>query len=162
MPRTPDYFPGEREEESLLLISGSESPAKNGEITYVSGSGFQFYEEGVVRTLSSSSGISFNDHQTLRQLIHFIDDGPAFGFTNGCYKETLPTADPFPTLEIWWESPAKLKKIVQLEVTRSMGTFPTEETWKMFGSDGISVIERVTDTITYSGAFELFRSRSLA
>ena len=129
---------------------------------YVSGSGFQFYEEGVIRTLSSSSGVSYNDHQQLRQLIHFIDDGPTLGFPNGSYKETLPAGDPFPTLEIWWESPAKLKKIVQLEVTRSMGQLPTEETWKMFGSNGTSVIEQVTDTITYSGPFELFRSRSLA
>lgn len=55
MPRTPDYFPGEREEETLLILSGSELPAKNGEITYVSGTGFKFYEEGVVKTLSSGS-----------------------------------------------------------------------------------------------------------
>lgn len=162
MPRTPDYFPGDREEEGLLFISGTLSPSKNGEVRYVSGSGFQFYEEGVIRTLSSSSGISSSDHQTLRQLIHFIDDGPAFGFPNGCYKEVLPAGDPFPTLEIWWESPAKLKKIVQLEVTRSVGQLPLVEAWKMFGTNGTTVIEQVTDTITYSGVFELFRSRSLA
>lgn len=162
MPRTPDYFPGDREEEGLLLLSGSESPSKNGEVRYVSGLGFQFYEEGVIKTLSSSSGISSNDHQALRQLIHFIDDGPALGFPNGAYKEILPAGSPFPTLEIWWESPAKLKKIVQLEITRSVGQLPVTERWKMFNADGTSIVEQVTDVITYSGVIETARSRSLA
>jgi hypothetical protein len=162
MPRTPDFFPGDREEEGLLFLSGSEYPSKNGEVRYVAGVGFQFYEEGTLRTLSSSLGISSNDHQSLRQLIHFIDDGPTIGFPDGTFKETLPLGNPFPTLEIWWESAVKLKKIVQLEVTRSLGQLPVIEKWKMFDSNGSTVIEQVTDTITYSGVIETFRSRSLA
>lgn len=158
MPRTPDYFPGDREEEGVLFISGTLSPSKNGEVRYVTGIGFQFYEEGVIRTL----GLSTGSHQSLRQLIHFIDDGPTAGFPDGCYKETLPAGDPFPTLEIWWESAAKLKKIVQLEVTRSVGQLPITERWKMFDTDGASLVEQVTDVITYSGAIETARSRSLA
>jgi hypothetical protein len=162
MTRTPDYFPGQREEEALLILSGSDAPAKNGEITYVTSQGFKFYEEGTVKTLGGGSGITAADHKILRQLIHFIDDGPAVGFASGLYKETLPVASPFPTLEIWWESADKLKKIVQYEITRSAGQLPITESWKAFDTDGITVAETATDVITYSGIFETVRSRSLA
>ncbi len=53
MPRTPDYFPGDREEEGILFLSGSSPPSKNGEVRYISGSGFQFCEEGAIKTLGS-------------------------------------------------------------------------------------------------------------
>jgi len=68
MPRTPDYFPGEREEEAILLLSGSDYPAKNGESTYVSGSGFRFFEEGIVKQL----GIDEPTHEALNTLAHDI------------------------------------------------------------------------------------------
>src|SRR5436190_1833013 len=37
------------------------------------------------------------DHPGLRQLIHFIEHGPAEGFASGAYRELLPAASPFPT-----------------------------------------------------------------
>lgn len=149
MSRTPDEFPGERIEESIQFLSGTYQPNNVAEVAYVSGSGFILNDEGTKVRIR-------------RRLQLFIDDGPAHGFSSGCYREMLPSGSPFPILEIWWESPAKVTKIVQLEVTRSIRQQPLIETWKMFDDDGITIMETLTDTIFYQGPFETFRSRSLA
>lgn len=146
MPRTPDEFPGERIEESILFLSGSILPDDVGEQTYVSGSGFRFNDEGKQIRLR-------------HWMQHFIDDGPSVGFGTGTYKEVLPSGSPFPTQYIWWDSAAKLRQIIRLEVTRSAGWKPTTENWKLFNEDGSSIIETVSDSISYSGAFETARAR---
>ena len=111
--------------------------------------------------LSGSSGISEAQHKALRQLIHFIDDGPADGFASGSYKEILPSGNPFPTSEVWWESAAKLKKIVELTITRSAAKVPTEEEWKIYDTDGSTVLITLTDAITYvNNVFESTRTRT--
>lgn len=51
MARTPDRFPGEREDEGVILEPGSVSPTVNGEIRYVTLKGFRFFEEGIERKL---------------------------------------------------------------------------------------------------------------
>lgn len=161
MPQTPDRFPGEREDEGILLDADVIYPTVNGEIRYVTGVGFRFFDEGVVTGLSGS-GITATQHKTLRQLIHFIDDGPAEGFASGAYMETLPSANPFPTSFIWWESAAKLKKIVEETVTyNSNKTIATDE-WKVYDTDGTTVLATVTDAISYSGVFETSRTRTIA
>jgi hypothetical protein len=101
------------------------------------------------------------EHKTLRHLIHFIDEGPGGGFASGAYRETLPAGSPFPTSIIWWESSAKLQKIVELIITRS-GVFPITEEWKMYDINGITVLETITDSISYSGAFEISRTRTIS
>lgn len=53
--RTPDEFPGERIEDTILLLSGAYVPSKIGEIAYVSGSGFQFLQDDGIHTLSTGS-----------------------------------------------------------------------------------------------------------
>lgn len=111
---------------------------------------------------ASSSGISESSHRTLKQLIHFISMGPTLGFVSGAYMETLPAANPFPTQVTWWESSSKLKKIVSLDVTRNANKSPSVETWKMYGTDGTTTVETVADTITYSGIFELSRTRAIS
>jgi len=133
-------------------------PAVNGELRYVTGVGWRFFEEGVEKGLTGT-GISETTHKTLRQLIHFIDDGPAEGFATGAYKETTPTG-PFPALEVWWESAAKLKKIVQLATTWT-GVNITQEQWKVYDVDGSTVLATVTDSISYSGVFETSRTRTI-
>ena len=157
MPRTPDEFPGERIEESILLLSGSEYPVQPGEFTYVAGVGFVFGQDDG-NTLIRSGNLNEVDHSRIRQLAHFIDDGPSNGFLTGAYKETLPFASPFPTMQIWWTSAAKVEKVLQLEVTRS-GIYPVTESWKLFS--GSTVVETLTDVITYSGAFETTRARTM-
>ncbi len=108
----------------------------------------------------SGGGVSEAQHRVLRQLIHFIDDGPATGFASGAYKETTPTG-PFPTSEIWWESSAKLKKIVSLDTTWT-GPRITQEVWKVYATDGSTVLATVTDVVAYSGVFETSRTRTIS
>jgi len=139
---------------------GAVAPTVNGELRYVTGSGFRFYEEGVEKGLTGS-GISEAQHRVLRQLIHFIEDGPAEGFASGAYKETLPAADPFPTSFIWWESAAKLKKIVEEIVTYNANKTIATDQWKVYDTDGSTVLATVTDTISYSSIFEVSRTRTI-
>lgn len=162
MPRTPDRFPGEREEDSLRLEPGSVSPVQNGEMTYVSGVGFRFYEEGVEKSLSGT-GLSESQHRTIRQLIHLAEEGGPFeGFASGAYQETLPAGDPFPTSIIWWTSSAKTEKIVEESVTYNSNKTIATDQWKVYAADGSTVLATVTDTISYSGVFETSRTRTIA
>ena len=111
---------------------------------------------------TGSGGISASQHKALRDLIHFIDGGPADGFASGAFKETLPVGAPFHTSEIWWESASKVEKIVELTITRNANQTPATEVWKMYDTDGSTVLVTVTDTMAYSGVFETTRTRTWA
>jgi hypothetical protein len=107
-------------------------------------------------------GITEAQHKVLRHLIHFIEDGPAEGFASGAYEETLPAADPFPTSIIWWESSSKLKKIVEETVTYNSNKTINTDQWKVYDTDGSTVLATVTDTFAYSGIFVTSRTRTIA
>lgn len=109
-------------------------------------------EEDFVSTLDLISA-----HRSLLDLIHFIDDGPGDGFASGAFKDSDPTA--FPTSEIWYKDGGKTQKIVELTLTYT-GVLPTTEVWRMYDTDGTTVLFTVTDTITYSGIFEDTRTRT--
>jgi hypothetical protein len=117
--------------------------------------------DGTAKSLTSGTGLSEATHKVLRQLIHFIDEGPAEGFTSGAYKETLPAASIFPTSVIWWESSSKLKKIVEKTITWT-GVNPTTIEWEIYDTDGSTVLATITDAISYSGIFETTRTRTIA
>ena len=121
------------------------------------------YIDGETKSLTAGAGggITENEHRILRQLIHFIDEGPAEGFVSGAYKETLPSASVFPTSVIWWESSSKLKKIVEHTMTWT-GVNLTTSVWMVYDTDGSTVLATVTDTISYSGIFETTRTRTIA
>lgn len=103
-------------------------------------------------------GITELQHVALRQLIHFIDGGPAEGFASGAYRETTGTV--FPTTVIWYnQAGVGKKKIVSKEIIWS-GPFPTTITWKMYDV-AENLLVTVTDTISYSGPFETSRTRTI-
>lgn len=102
--------------------------------------------------------ISAYDHERLRQLIHFLDNGPGKGFATAAYREILPAGEPFPTSVIWYTDSTKAQKIVEKLYTLT-GIFPTSITWNMYDVDGITIVESITDTIIYSGPFEISRTR---
>jgi hypothetical protein len=115
-----------------------------------------------LQTLSTGgSGITANQHQALRQLIHFIDNGPANGFVTGAYRENTPSPDPFPTAVIWYDDNTKTKKLVEKLITYT-GPVATQVQWKMYDTDGATVLATVTDAISYSGVFETSRTRTIA
>jgi hypothetical protein len=112
-------------------------------------------------TSTSGGGLTPNQHKALRHLIHFINEGPADGFATGAYKEILPFGHPFPTSVIWWESAAKTEKIVEKTYTYNPNRTPSTIQWKMYDTDGVSIVATVTDAITYQGVFETTRTRSI-
>lgn len=158
MPRTPDRFPGEADEEGLLLEETDSDPTIVGGMRLVGGDFRLRDSAGVFNPRTGGTGLTEEQHKALRQLIHFIDEGPAEGFISGAYKEVTP-AGPSPTSIIWWASTAKTNKIVELIVTWS-GVFPTWMVWKVYDVAG-ALLATVSDAITYSGAFESTRTRTI-
>jgi hypothetical protein len=144
-----------------LLDASATVPTVNGEFRYVTGVGFRFYEEGVEKGLTGT-GISEPQHKTLLQLIHFIDEGPAEGFTSGATKTV--TGGLFPTLIQWKRQDATL--LVEKIITRSGGgataVKPTPIVWKVYDTDGSTVLATVSDAITYSGIAEVSRVRTIS
>lgn len=111
--------------------------------------------------LNGSPAVSEAAHPGLRQLIHFIDEGPAEGFATGAYRQQLPSGDPFPTSVIWWTSAGMTAKIVQCNITRNVNETPATEVWQMYATDGVTVVLTVTDTYSYSGVVETTRTRAI-
>lgn len=155
MSRTPDPIG-----DSLELPDLGLDPVLVGEISLNNG---EIKARDIYGTfnLRSGTGLTAATHRTLRQLIHFIDNGPAEGFASGAYREILPAADPFPTSVTWYDDATKAKKLVEKLLTYT-GAFPTTIQWKIYDTDGSTVLATVTDAITYSGAFEISRTRTIA
>ena len=111
--------------------------------------------------IAGTGGLTAETHKALRQLIHLADgDGPYEGFTSGAYKVTAPTG-PYPTSIVWYDKAgAGRKKIVEKTITWT-GAFPTTITWKVYDATE-TLLATVTDSITYSGAFETSRTRTVA
>lgn len=104
--------------------------------------------------------LDIDDHRTLRHLIHFVDEGPGDGFVSGATKQILPAGNPFPTQIVWKDSGGN--NLVVKTITRNGNQTPATIEWKMYDSDGVSVLAIVTDTINYSGIFEISRTRSIS
>lgn len=129
-----------------------------------------FVLEPAVRTLSGPVTtpvvvpglLTPETHRSLRQLIHFINTGPARGFLSGAFREILPLGNPFPTSITWWSSPAKVGKLVEKLLVRNLNQTPSSITWNMYADDGVTVVESTTDVISYSGVFETSRTRAIA
>jgi len=159
--RTPDRRPGAplREEEAIYVDQTGVVSSVEGECRYYGGR-WSFYDSTGEFDPRTGGGISEAQHKTLRQLIHFINDGPAEGFASGAYKETTYSGVKA-TSEIWYESSSKLKKIVELTTTW-LGIKITAEEWKVYDTDGSTVLATVTDAITYTGIKETSRTRTIA
>jgi hypothetical protein len=146
MPRTPDRRPGELLEESIQfenLPPGNE-PVAVGQVRFIDGK------------LLIKDAIGTYDARALHSLINFIDEGPANGFVSGATKTTTGTV--FPTQNLWRR--ANNTKLLEKNITWT-GVVPTTIEWKMYDSDGSTIIVTVTDTIEYSGIFETSRLREI-
>lgn len=118
------------------------------------------YVQGQIGS-GGGGGLTPFEHQTLRQLIHFIDEGPGDGFASGAFKEVLPTGSPFPSSITWYLDVAKTKKLVEKFVTYNASHFPINIHWNMYDTDGVTIVHTVIDSITYSSAFESTRTRTI-
>lgn len=102
--------------------------------------------------------LSPSRHARLKQLIHYIDDGPTY--LSGAYREILPAGNVFPTQIVWWESSGKVNKIVETIITRNTNKMPSSIVWNLYESG--SVVETITDNILYqNNIFEINRTRTI-
>jgi hypothetical protein len=92
-------------------------------------------------------------------LIHFISSGPAEGFASGAYREITGTV--FPTAIVWYDQAGVGKKKIVEKGIAWTGAFPTTITWKVYdASEGL--LATVVDAISYAGAFETHRTRTIS
>jgi hypothetical protein len=111
---------------------------------------------------TGGSGITSSEHETLRQLIHFIDEGPGDGFLSGAYKVILPQSSPFPTSVIWYEDDTMSQIIISKMLVWS-GPVPTNIIWQVYNTDGVTVAHTVSDSIAYNNMiFESTRVRTIS
>lgn len=142
MPTTPDRNPGQGlEDDGLVLEPGTVAPSTNGEIRYFSGTGFQFFEEGVTKSLTGT-GISELTHEALDTLDHELAETS--------YGEI--TRDGGGKLQDWvvWTNSGKTTKVRELNLTRSSGRLATF-TWKQYNGAG-TLVQTLTGTITRDGS----------
>jgi hypothetical protein len=133
MPRTPDRFPGEREDEGIKLDVGLVRPTSNGELYYVEDEGFCFYEEGVEKNL----GIALVDF--------LLEDDPVS--PNITYVVTYVSGKV--TNETWRRTvDATLIKTVDYTYA---GSQVSQDVSKVYDTDGITVLGQVTTAYSYSG-----------
>jgi len=140
---------------SAGLALAVSTPANPGEVGMDAQGNLLLFVGGQV-----TAGVSDLGHGVLRQLIHLAGVGPMEGWPSGVYREI--TGQPFPTNMTWWTSAAKTTKILELNVTRNPEQNPTVEQWIMYDADGTTVLKTITDAITYSGAYETSRTRTIA
>lgn len=140
-----------RDETTLITRDGDDLTFKDGNnVTPVT-----------LTDLQASGGLTAEQHKTLRQLTHFVEtNSPGEGWGDGPYQsEVLPSADPFPTSETWYTTSGKTNKICKWECTYTANKTYATETWTVYKSDGSSAAAVAVDTISYSGVFEIGRSR---
>ena len=156
--RTPDQFPGDRVEDAILIVSGTQYPVDIGEVSYVSGTGFAFKQDDGI-ALIRSGNINASDHEKLLQAVHLTDDnGPRGGlWSTGYVCDTGPW--PFPTASVWWTDSTRTKRFMDQSVIRNVNRLIVSSSWRIFQSDGVTIADSYTDVITYNGVFETSRTR---
>lgn len=119
-------------------------------------------EQALIDIANASTGgvaLTEQQHKTLRQLVHLADGlgGPFEGFTSGAVRVTLGGA--FPTNITWYTDGTLTKKIVEKQITYNPNKSPATIYWAVYAVDGSTVLATAQDTINYTGAFEINRTR---
>jgi len=133
MPRTPDRFPGAREEEALQLENRATDPTSPGEIRYVNDQ-FRFNEGGTV------VGLSLSGHRLFDELTHDLDED--------YYMELSYTGSRVSNITVWTDI-SKTTKIreYQFSYAGSRLSQLVEIQYNGVGSE----VERLTHQLTYQG-----------
>jgi len=159
MPLTPDRNPGPREEEEVILEPNPSPVGGPGTFHYSPGGTYVFEDSvGTFDPRTGGSGITAEQHNALRQLIHFINEGPGDGFASGAEKETAYSGA-FVASTIWWSDGTGSKKKIVEKILAGPAISPTTITWKMYDAAETLLITLV-DTFTYSGINETLRIRT--
>jgi len=110
---TPDRHPGPREEEKITLTSEEGYVADGlGDMVF-NGSEFVFKDSiGQFNPRDAGTGITEGEHELLDTLVHWISETSYDEITRICGKAVSI---------ITWETPAKLKKVRETQITRVAG-----------------------------------------
>ena len=132
MPITPDRFPGEREDESLLIDPSVGQPTTPGEVCYTSGS-FLFNENGTVRGLG---GFDATLHDGLNTFVH----DPVVNVTDVSY-----CSFGISSMDVWSDA-TRTTKLQHYDVAYS-GAYIDIMTSSLYTTG--SLVEQIVDVPTY-------------
>lgn len=111
------------------------------------------------------SGDGGNLQNISRKLINYINNGPVEEYNNP-YLEVTPFNSAFPTSSIWYTDNTKTKKVYEEYYERYSGSAtlinPNPITYKLYKSDGVTILIQATDTVTYSSLGANVVSRSIS
>ena len=99
-------------------------------------------------------------HEGLRELVHLASEGGPFEQFPSCVRDIGPAGSPFPTASIWWCDATRQNKIIEKKITYNANKTPNTIQWIVYVSGSTSVAASTTDTISYSGVFEVSRTRT--
>ena len=142
MGRTPDRFPGAREEEEINLEDQGTDPTSVGGLTY-NGGAFAFKDAiGVYDPRTGGSGLTPATHRSQDQLVHDIAENSHDEFVyTGSRVDAIVT----------WTNAGKTQKIRE-ELYTYTGNKVTQIVTKQYDGAGVLVVgETMTETVTYSG-----------
>ena len=129
----------------------------NAQITFLQSYGIV---NGLFGASSGGDVVTNDSHEILRQLIHFIDEGPGDGFLSGAYKVIV--GQPFPTSITWYADNSMSMVIVRKVIAYNANHFPITIAWSIFDVDGVTIVHTVKDSIVYNGSFESSRTRTIS
>ena len=142
MPRTPDRFPGNRQEEEIQMEDTGADPASAGGITYNAGS-FSFKDAtGLFDPRTGGSGLSAAAHRVLDQLAHVIAEDS--------YEEYTYSGSKVTNITVWTDN-GKTTKIREVQFTYSGNLIDEIVTIQYDGAGAVVSGETMTESFTYSG-----------
>lgn len=95
-----------------------------------------------------------------RVLILLANNGP-FEDYPGAFRECLVHKKIFPSASIWYTDNTKTLRIAEEVNVYGSKIVPDQKIFRVYDTDGTTVLKTVTDTIYYQGVFEISRSRNI-
>lgn len=141
MGQTPDRKPGvlQVDDEGVDFDpAGAIAPVSNGQMRYVGGQGFRFFEEGVAVGLSGS-GLTPATHETTDSLIHDLAETS--------YAEVVRATDGRVTSYTVYTDVTKVTKVRETILARDASRRVTSITTKQYNGAGAQV-QQLVETLT--------------
>jgi hypothetical protein len=113
--------------------------------------------EALANAITSTGGLTAEQHKTLRQAVHLLPNGPYDGYfdsslSNNLYCEVTPNNNPFPTQATWYTAPDMLNRIIQLNVTYNQNKTISSCIYYIYDSSN-NIIKQITENFQYNGIF---------
>lgn len=106
--------------------------------------------EALANAITATSGITSEQHKTLRQAIHLIPNGPYDGFSaSPLYQEF--EGGIFPNKMTWYTSNSKISKILEQNVVYNTNKTIQSQTWIIYSYDGMTPLLTMQEFFTYNG-----------